>query len=65
MALITPWNFPLNVACRKLFPALIAGNCCVLKPADFTPMTAALLVEVIDQVGVPAGVVNFVTGRGR
>jgi acyl-CoA reductase-like NAD-dependent aldehyde dehydrogenase len=62
--LITPWNFPLNVACRKLFPALIAGNCCVLKPAEFTPMTAALLVEAIDRVGFPRGVVNLVTGRG-
>lgn len=62
--IITPWNFPLNVVCRKLFPALIAGNCCVLKPADFTPMSAALLVEAIDRVGFPPGVVNFVTGRG-
>lgn len=64
VSLITPWNFPLNVACRKMFPALIAGNCCVLKPADFTPMTPALLVEIIHKVGLPAGVVNFVTGRG-
>ena len=64
VSLITPWNFPLNVACRKLFPALIAGNCCVLKPAEFTPMTAALLVEIIAQVGLPPGVVNLVTGRG-
>jgi len=62
--LITPWNFPLNVICRKMFPALIAGNCCVLKPADFTPMTAALLVEAVDKAGLPPGVVNFVTGRG-
>jgi aldehyde dehydrogenase (NAD+) len=64
VSIITPWNFPLNVACRKLFPALIAGNCCVMKPAEFTPMTAALLVEVIDRVGFPPGVVNLVTGRG-
>ena len=62
--LITPWNFPLNVACRKLFPALVAGNCCVLKPAEFTPMSAALLVEAIDRAGFPRGVVNLVTGRG-
>jgi len=64
VSIITPWNFPLNVACRKLFPALIAGNTCVLKPADFTPMTAALLFEMMDQVGFPPGVVNLVTGRG-
>ncbi len=63
-SLITPWNFPLNVACRKLFPALVAGNCCVLKPAEFTPMSAALLVEAVDQAGFPRGVVNLVTGRG-
>ncbi len=53
VTLITPWNFPLNVACRKLFPALIGGNCCVLKPAEFTPATSALLVEAIDRVGFP------------
>lgn len=64
VSLITPWNFPLNVACRKMFPALIAGNCCILKPADFTPMSAALLVELIDKAGFPPGVVNFITGRG-
>ena len=64
VTLITPWNFPLNVACRKLFPASIAGNCCVLKPAEFTPATSALLVEAIDRVGFPRGVVNLVLGRG-
>jgi len=62
--LITPWNFPLNVACRKMFPALIAGNTCVLKPADFTPMSAWLLVRTMHEVGFPAGVVNYITGRG-
>jgi len=64
VSLITPWNFPLNVICRKMFPALIAGNCCILKPSDMTPMTAALLVEIIDEIGLPAGVVNFITGPG-
>ncbi|MHB0998442.1 MAG: aldehyde dehydrogenase family protein [Armatimonadota bacterium] len=64
VTIITPWNFPLNVACRKMFPALIAGNTCVLKPADFTPMTTALLVEVLDEAGIPPGVVNYITGRG-
>jgi alpha-ketoglutaric semialdehyde dehydrogenase len=62
--LITPWNFPLNVACRKMFPALIAGNTCVIKPADFTPMTTWLLARVMDEVSVPPGVVNYITGRG-
>ena len=64
VTLITPWNFPLNVACRKMFPALIAGNTCVVKPADFTPMTAWLLVRVLDEAGIPPGVVNYITGRG-
>jgi aldehyde dehydrogenase (NAD+) len=62
--LITPWNFPLNVACRKLVPALIAGNTCVLKPADLTPMPAALLFESLHAAGLPAGVANLVFGRG-
>jgi len=64
VTLITPWNFPLNVACRKLFPALVAGNCCVLKPAEFTPLSAVLLIEAIDRAGLPPGVVNLITGRG-
>jgi aldehyde dehydrogenase (NAD+) len=64
VTLITPWNFPLNVTCRKLFPALIAGNTCVVKPADFTPMSAWLLFNAMDEVGFPAGVVNYITGRG-
>jgi aldehyde dehydrogenase (NAD+) len=64
VSVITPWNFPLNVACRKLFPALIAGNCCVLKPAEFTPLTSVRLFEAVDRAGFPPGVVNLVTGRG-
>jgi aldehyde dehydrogenase (NAD+) len=64
VSIITPWNFPLNVACRKMIPALIAGNTCVVKPADFTPMTTALLFECLHEAGIPAGVVNYVTGRG-
>lgn len=63
-AIITPWNFPINVACRKIFPALVAGNCCVLKPADFTPMTAVMLVNALHMADLPAGVVNLVTGQG-
>ncbi len=64
VTLITPWNFPLNVACRKLIPAVIAGNTCVLKPSDLTPMTAALLFESLDAGRLPAGVANLVFGRG-
>lgn len=63
-SLITPWNFPLNVACRKLLPALLAGNCCVLKPAEPTPLSAALLFSVLDECGLPPGVANLVIGRG-
>jgi acyl-CoA reductase-like NAD-dependent aldehyde dehydrogenase len=58
-SLITPWNFPLNVACRKMFPALIAGNACVLKPSELTPGTTALLFEVMAEAGFPAGAVSF------
>lgn len=64
VTLITPWNFPLNVACRKMFPALIAGNTCVVKPADFTPMSSWLLFRIMDEIGLPPGVANYITGRG-
>lgn len=64
VTLITPWNFPLNVACRKMFPALIAGNTCIVKPADFTPMSVWLVFQIMDEVGFPAGVVNYILGRG-
>ncbi|MEH1013148.1 aldehyde dehydrogenase family protein [Micromonospora sp. CPCC 206060] len=61
-ALIVPWNFPLLIAVWKLAPALACGNTVVLKPAEQTPLTAAYLVELCRQAGVPAGVVNLVTG---
>jgi alpha-ketoglutaric semialdehyde dehydrogenase len=64
VTLITPWNFPLNVACRKMLPALIAGNCCVVKPSDLTPISAALLFECVEAAGLPAGVANLLIGRG-
>ena len=64
VSLITPWNFPLNVACRKLAPALVAGNCCLLKPADLTPISAELLFEALHEAKLPAGVANLVLGRG-
>lgn len=64
VTLITPWNFPLNVACRKMIPALVAGNCCVLKPSELTPLSASLLFSLLDQCDFPSGVANLVIGRG-
>lgn len=61
---IIPWNFPLLMAAWKIAPALAAGNTVVLKPAETTPLTAMLLAEIIHQSGLPAGVVNIVTGYG-
>jgi aldehyde dehydrogenase (NAD+) len=61
---VIPWNFPLLMAAWKLAPALAAGNTCVLKPAETTPLTALLLAEVCQQAELPAGVVNIVTGAG-
>ena len=62
---VIPWNFPLLMAAWKLAPALAAGNTCVLKPAETTPLTALLLAEVCQQAGLPPGVVNVLTGDGR
>jgi aldehyde dehydrogenase (NAD+) len=64
VAVIAPWNFPLNVICRKLIPALVAGNTCVVKPADLTPVSAALLFESLQAAGLPQGAANLVFGRG-
>jgi len=61
---VIPWNFPLMMAAWKLAPALAAGNTCVLKPAETTPLTALLLAEVCHQAGLPPGVVNVLTGAG-
>lgn len=61
---IIPWNFPLLMAAWKIAPALATGNTVVLKPAEQTPMTALLLGQVLVDAGVPAGVVNIVTGYG-
>lgn len=61
--LVTPWNFPAAMATRKIAPALAAGCTCVLKPAAETPLTALLLVEIFEQAGVPAGVLNVVTTK--
>lgn len=61
---LTPWNFPLEQIEKKVVPALLAGNCVVLKPSQMTPLTAILLTELIDEAGFPKGVYNLVTGRG-
>ena len=62
---IVPWNFPLLMLAWKIAPAMAAGNTIVFKPAEFTPLTALLFAEICVQAGVPAGVVNIVTGDGR
>jgi phenylacetaldehyde dehydrogenase len=62
---IIPWNFPLLMAAWKLGPALAAGNCVVLKPAEQTPLSALRLGELLLESGLPAGVVNIVTGFGE
>ena len=59
--LITPWNFPLAMATRKIAPALAAGCTCVVKPAELTPLTTLLLTSVLTEAGLPPGVVNVVT----
>ncbi|MCH2102283.1 MAG: aldehyde dehydrogenase family protein, partial [Planctomycetes bacterium] len=64
-AQIIPWNFPLLMAAWKLAPALACGNTVVLKPAETTPLTALRLAEVFQEVGLPDGVVNIVTGAGE
>ncbi len=61
---IIPWNYPLLMAAWKLAPALAAGNCCILKPSELTPLSAARLFELIDEVGFPPGVVQLVFGAG-
>ena len=62
VGLITPWNFPMAIPAWKSFPALIMGNTVVLKPSPDTPYTAALFVKVLEEAGMPPGVVNFVMG---
>jgi aldehyde dehydrogenase (NAD+) len=62
---IIPWNFPLLMLAWKIAPALAMGNTVVLKPAEFTSLTALLFAEICREVGLPAGVVNIVTGDGR
>ncbi|MEX2182243.1 MAG: aldehyde dehydrogenase family protein [Gemmatimonadaceae bacterium] len=62
---IIPWNFPLLMLAWKIAPALAAGNTVVLKPAEFTPLSALLFAELAHEAGVPPGVINIITGDGR
>ncbi len=64
VAAISPWNFPFLTPLRKIIPALVAGNTVVFKPAMETPHCGVMIMELIEQAGFPAGVVNMVTGRG-
>ena len=62
VAAITPWNFPVAIPCWKLMPALITGNTVVLKPSPFSPLSAFNLVRILEEAGLPPGVVNVVFG---
>jgi alpha-ketoglutaric semialdehyde dehydrogenase len=64
VGLITPWNFPMAIPSWKLFPALVAGNTCVIKPAIDTPLSTYNLVQTLVDAGLPPGVVNIVCGTG-
>ena len=63
-SVITPWNFPMAIPSWKIVPALVCGNTVVFKPATLTPLSAVNFVRIFEEAGVPAGVVNLVTGGG-
>jgi len=63
--MICPWNFPMAIPSWKLFPALVAGNTCVIKPAEITPLSLMHLIEAMTEAGLPPGVVNVVTGHAH
>jgi alpha-ketoglutaric semialdehyde dehydrogenase len=65
VGLITPWNFPIAIPTWKIAPAIAFGNTVVIKPAELTPATAAALVAILEEAGLPKGVVNLVLGKGR
>lgn len=65
VGMITPWNFPTAIPTWKMMPALISGNTIVWKPASYTPRQAVRLVEILEEAGLPAGVVNLVLGGGE
>jgi aldehyde dehydrogenase (NAD+) len=64
-AIITPWNFPMAIPSWKIIPALVCGNTVVFKPATLTPLSALNFVKILEEAGVPPGVVNLVTGGGE
>jgi len=64
-AIITPWNFPMAIPSWKIIPALVCGNTVVFKPATLTPLSAVHFVKILEEAGVPPGVVNLVTGGGE
>lgn len=64
VGIISPWNFPVNVMCRKALPALLTGNTVVFKPATFTPWSAIFMAQLFEEAGFPEGVFNCVTGLG-
>lgn len=65
VAIISPWNFPFNVPARKITPALISGNTCILKPALLTSQVGIAFVKLFHDAGIPKGVINMVIGSGR
>ena len=65
VGLITPWNFPIAIPAWKIMPALIAGNTLVFKPASDTPILSIELVKILQEAGLPGGVLNLVTGEGK
>jgi methylmalonic acid semialdehyde dehydrogenase len=64
VACVTPWNFPVAIPVWKIAPALVAGNTVVFKPATITPATAVRIVEIFEEAGIPAGVLNLIIGSG-
>jgi aldehyde dehydrogenase (NAD+) len=64
VACVTPWNFPVAIPVWKIAPALVAGNTVVFKPATLTPATAVRIVELLEEAGLPAGVLNLILGSG-
>ena len=64
VGLIAPWNFPWAIPVWKSAPALVAGNCVLFKPSELTPATAALMTEIYEEAGMPAGVFNMLVGNG-
>src|SRR6185369_10019185 len=64
VACVTPWNFPVAIPVWKIAPALVAGNTVVFKPATLTPATGVRIVELFEEAGIPAGVLNLIIGSG-